>query len=394
MTTILRAREPRDLLSYVPYRLGFPPRESLVMVCLAAGRGRVGLVARQDLPPGWSGLGSIARLLAALAERDAAAAVFLIVYRSEPVPPHVVATLELAFRGVDIRVDDIFHLDDERYRCLTCSRPGCPREGRPLTDLQSSLVGAEMVLRGSGLVADRAALVGDLEHVRGEASADLDAELTRAGTRWTSRGRLLVRRRTEALRTWNAAVRDTLADATHALSPRAVAVLVTALQDVAVRDAVILRTVPGGEPGADACLRGVSEGPEVDAALTAAFGAAGTPTPAVAPDPDLVEAVEAVLRQLVRAVDDDRRTGPLSVLAWLAWWRGDGALADLLVEKLLAAAPEHTLGQLLRTAIDRCVPPPWVGDATTRAHAELMRAAAEIDDLVNDLGGDLDDFGG
>ena len=47
--TTIRASEPRDLLAYLPYRLGFRPHRSVVVVSLRGARGRVGLVARVDL---------------------------------------------------------------------------------------------------------------------------------------------------------------------------------------------------------------------------------------------------------------------------------------------------------------------------------------------------------
>lgn len=385
MTTVLRAREPRDLLSYIPFRLGFTPRDSLVMVCRGSGRGRVGLVARQDLPAGWSGLPTVARFLAAFAVRDDAVGVLLVVYSTEPVPPHVLAVLRLAFREADVQVDDVFHVDGERYRCLTCLSSCCPPAGRPLSDLESSFVGAEMVLRGNTVLPDRDALVGDIEPLEGEDRHELDRQLALAQGRWRHRGPVLLRRRAQALRVWDAGVRAALGGAAVPLTATAAAVLVTALQDVAVRDAVILRTVPGGRRGADACVGGVPDGPELAAALEAAFGSSGDPGRwPEAPDPDLVDAVELVLKQLVRAVSDDRREGPLSVLAWLAWWRGDGALADLLVTKLLESDPAHSLGRLLRTALDRYVPPPWVRSAGSEAQA-ILRAADDLAELGDDL---------
>ena len=49
MTTTIRARGPRELLAYVPFRLGYRPDDSAVLISLRTPRGRVGLVARVDL---------------------------------------------------------------------------------------------------------------------------------------------------------------------------------------------------------------------------------------------------------------------------------------------------------------------------------------------------------
>ena len=49
MTTTIRARGPQELLAYIPFRLGYRPQDSGVLVSLRTSRGRVGLVARVDL---------------------------------------------------------------------------------------------------------------------------------------------------------------------------------------------------------------------------------------------------------------------------------------------------------------------------------------------------------
>ncbi|WP_036959882.1 DUF4192 family protein, partial [Promicromonospora kroppenstedtii] len=46
---VVRVAGPEDLLAYIPYRLGFEPVESVVVVSLTGPRQRVGLVARVDL---------------------------------------------------------------------------------------------------------------------------------------------------------------------------------------------------------------------------------------------------------------------------------------------------------------------------------------------------------
>lgn len=369
MTTVLRVRQPRDLLSYVPFRLGFAPRESIVVLCLDGGAGRVGLVARHDLPPLWSDVPSLARVLAALAARDGAASAVLVLYRSGPVPARVLTALTLAFRVADIAVLDVFQVDDERYRCLTCSGPCCPSEGWPLSDLDSSVVGAEMVLQGNVVAPDRAALLADLRRVEAQDADRLPQELVMAEERWSGGTRVRARRRVEAVRVWNAAIERCLAGDRLPLSLRDTARLATAFQDVVVRDAVVLRTVPHGQAAALAHARGAVDDPLVVAALDAAFGAREPRQPAQPPDPDLVQAVDLLLRHLVRSVDGERSISPLAVLAWSAWWRGDGALADLLVDRLLTVSPAHAFGLLLRAAVDQCLPPPWVGSGGTRPGA-------------------------
>ncbi|HVD64488.1 MAG TPA: DUF4192 family protein, partial [Lapillicoccus sp.] len=49
MTTTIRLRGPADIISVLPYHLGYRPADSLVVVCLRANR--IGVVGRVDLPP-------------------------------------------------------------------------------------------------------------------------------------------------------------------------------------------------------------------------------------------------------------------------------------------------------------------------------------------------------
>jgi hypothetical protein len=48
-TTTIRLKGPADLLTSLPYQLGYHPKDSIVVVCM--NNGRVGLVQRLDLPP-------------------------------------------------------------------------------------------------------------------------------------------------------------------------------------------------------------------------------------------------------------------------------------------------------------------------------------------------------
>ena len=46
MSTTITTRDVRELLSLVPFQLGFRPAESVVLMSLRGSRGRAGLVAR------------------------------------------------------------------------------------------------------------------------------------------------------------------------------------------------------------------------------------------------------------------------------------------------------------------------------------------------------------
>src|SRR6185437_562686 len=105
--------------------------------------------------------------------------------------------------------------------------------------------------------------------------------------------------------------------------------LVAAVQDVAVRDAILMRYCRVGLPM----------------------------QPSQAPDPDLEEAMERLLVDLCTQVEGPLAAAPLSLLAWHSWARGEGALARIAVDRALAEDPTYRLAGLLTAVLDHGIPP-------------------------------------
>ena len=86
--TRLKVSTPGDLLGLIPYLLGFPPQESLVLLLI--GEGQVRLTARLDLPPpdvsATRAAPLVVQQLSDLADRTAADALVLLAYSSRPEP--------------------------------------------------------------------------------------------------------------------------------------------------------------------------------------------------------------------------------------------------------------------------------------------------------------------
>ena len=61
---------------------------------------------------------------------------------------------------------------------------------------------------------------------------------------------------------------------------------------------------------------------------------------------------------LVREVQEPRGdAAPATLLAVWAWLRGDGAMANVALERALDSDPAYTFAGLLRAALDHCLPP-------------------------------------
>jgi hypothetical protein len=362
MPDVLRASGPRDLLAYVPSALGFQPRDSLVLVALD-GR-RVGPVLRQDLPPA-ADRGTVRQLvagLAAFAARVEPRSVLAVAYSDARLPRRLVEVLRHALDLHGIALDDAWHVGGGRYRCLTCTGSCCPADGRPVRELESSLVLAELVLRGRAPVADRSELAGDLSPLPAAEQPVVAAAAAEEALRLTD-GRSPARSRLGALACW----RSALADWPTLPEPRVTGRLVAAVADVRVRDAVMLTAVPGSGTVPDRMAAGVLDA-EVARCLDHVFGVVsgdrcdgeGPARPGPVPDDDLARAAEGVLRHVARGAAGTRgAAAPLSLLAWLAWWCGDGARAWVYVDHALAADPAYSLALLLATVLERALGPGW-----------------------------------
>lgn len=348
-STVLTVSDPQDLVGLVPYRLGYRPKDSLVILCLRGERPRVGLILRVDLPA-QEHLPALVDHLAEHAVRDGATAAVLVVYREGSVPETMASVVAegLADRGVSLQ--DAWHVGGTRFRSLSCGDAlCCPETGWPLESLDGTQISAEMVARGRVVASSREELAGDLDPVDDDRLERVGVlALEHLGRRPRSPAALR-RWRRAALSTWRAEV-----GAEPEVAPEPAAELLSALNDPMVRDAVLLDCVPGGQEAADH-LTGGRAGAVTERALDSVFGTRA----AVAPDEVRLHRAEDVLRSLARQSDGTMRAAPLGLLAWSAWWSGDGARGSVLVDLTLAADDGHRLALLVRSALEGGLPPGW-----------------------------------
>jgi hypothetical protein len=190
------AAGPADLLAVVPYRLGFHPADSVLLLELLApdartGRQTLGLVVRGDLPPAAEG-----DALRVAAEAAAQACLRLVRRAARPTSEVLVvlydpdarvtsdgllpgaraaATLEAVRSGLEPppggvgpRAGDHLLVGGGRWRTLSCAGPCCPRQGEPWSpdgtagSGGASRLPAEAVWRGFTAAPDRAASLPQL----------------------------------------------------------------------------------------------------------------------------------------------------------------------------------------------------------------------------------------
>lgn len=379
-TPTLRVSEPRELLALVPHRLGFRPAVSAVAVSLRTSRGRVGLVVRVDLGDLADARTGphVARLLVAHLGRDDAARSMLVVYvdhdpRPFPDGPahqaarHFRAAAEAALGEVPVWV-----VTRTGYLALDCDDECCPPGGRPLHELDATQVSAHYVVAGSAVADDRA----DVARIR-RAPGDRRRDAARARRRQERRleealvaGAAQVQAwRLDALAAWRSVVacfevRDgvvvALADVAAARWGR----LEAALADRRTRDAVLVSLVPGTGDLAERSLHGDELGGPEDVAVGAALARIVDPTVGVPPPVDATAVHEHVLEGVVGHGRSGVQAPALTLLALLAWWRGEGARAGQLLERALRDEPTHRLAALVARAVGAGVAPGWAAVRT------------------------------
>ena len=359
--TQIRLRGPADVVAVLPYQLGYHPQDSIVVVALHDRA--VGLIERLDLPAP-EDAEEAGRVLVGPLLRERPEAVLLVGYEtaegsSEPALDAVRGQLLEA----DLDVLDRLVVRDGRWYAIDCADPCCPPAGTPVQAADSpavaEYVGLEVApLTGrselSALVAADPALTAAVGAALGELGAPA-SDLTATGL--TATGLSDAAHRLRALSGW-AVVCDVTAGAAEveALDPAQIALLVHSLEDLALRDGLVAWLCPGALPFD--CLP-----PDLLDALRCTL-----PTPSwhrAAPDGSAAIAgrrLVARLQSLVRAVPDEHSTPALTVLANLAWWQGDGALARTCLDRALEALPDYRLALLLERMLDLGVRPGGHGD--------------------------------
>jgi hypothetical protein len=332
-TATVRISGPGDLLEALPRMIGFVPTNSAVLVALRPPRDRVALTMRVDLPVRRQEP-SRARLLAGHAQRAGATSAVLVIYDDRPPPvgrrwPGASLTRELrvALRNNGgLRLADAVLVSDGRWRSLLCKdRSCCPADGRPLRDpSQPSAFTAELVARGATALPSRAALVASVAGPSGAAAAAVARLQTAAADELADRieeGEAVEAVRAETVALFRAAL---VASAAWApLSDERVARLLAGLVDIGARDVVL--------------------------------GWAG--------EQDTDELFSLLLALSARAVEP-LDAPVLTALAWVAYARGDGGLANVAVDRALSSDPDYTMALLVASGLDAGLDPSFVREVS------------------------------
>lgn len=320
----LSVRTIGDLLSAVPYLLGFHPTESIVVVGFDGKRltfaVRVDLPGADTDPPDRDAL---AAHIASVLSRQDIDAVTVIGYGPDRSVAPAVASVSAALDRSGLKVLDLLRVADGRYWSYVCDDPGCcSPDGNPY-DPTSSEIAAAATYAGQVALPDRAALVRRVAPVEGASRASMRTAADRADRRLAALvGSTPHGDRRRVLReAGETAVRESLARyrVGGRLTDDEVAWLSLLLVHVPVRDYAWERI-------------GIEDW-QIE-----------------------------LWSDVVRRASPDLVAAPASLLAFAAWRTGQGALASVALERARAAVPDYSMALLLEEVLRNGIPPAWFDD--------------------------------
>jgi hypothetical protein len=329
---VVRLTSPGEIAAAVPHLCGFVPSESLVAVSLRGERRRIGLSLRLDLLSADLD-DEVSDQVAGRLAHDNASAVVLVIYTEgsgprprEPLMRALIDAVEL--RGMTVMEGLLVR--GGRWSSYTCShRDCCPPEGTPVP-APVDLLAAAAAYDGRVVLRDREELVASLAPPTLLAARLARQQLDAAMVQWLATVDEVGR---------DAARRDAVAALRAAITtPCDAAAVVVPLQDVAIRDEVATWALEDSE------------------------------------------ALLSLLLSLAHASVAPYDVPVCTLVALVAWVRGDGALANVALDRALAGDPSYSMAKLFRAGLDGQLPPSavkqWLRETRRTLHPRRRRRAA------------------
>ena len=356
-TLVVRAGSPAAALRLVPHLLGFMPEASLVVIGVAPPRDRIRVTLRYDLPdPPSADLAAeiAAHALGVLSAQRLTAAV-AIGYGSEALVTPVAREVREAASQAAIDLKEFLRVADGRYWSYVCGNEKCcPAEGVPFDATAADPAEAEALAAvGDRVLATRAAVAARVAPLGGIA-----AESMRQATRRAEQH-----------------VAQVLAKVRKSARLGAARQMI-ATEGLAAVGAMITRYREGGRFTTDY---------EV-ARITVALRDLRVRDDAWARmDPSHTEAHQRLWTDVVRRAQPGHVAAPAALLAFVAWQSGDGALANVALDRALADDPRYSMALLLRQVITAGAPPALARLPMTPEEVAASYDGRDVDDPDSEM---------
>jgi Domain of unknown function (DUF4192) len=351
----VRIGSPGSVLAVIPHLMGFMPGKSLVVLGAESTSGEIKIVLRYDLPdpPSDDACSGIAAHAVNILTAQRADHALIVGYG----PVGLVAPLADRVRSAaahdGLTVLDVLRVQDQRYWSQLCTDPECcPADGTPF-DPMSEPEWAAMAAAGTPVLADRRDLAASVAPLSGKAADSA----RRANLRAVQRANTLVAKvgrtgkRGEGRRVIAAAGISSVIQvlAAYRRGPGVsnldqLAWITVVLRDLRVRDDAWARMDPGHR---EVHLR--------------------------------------MWTDITRAARPGFAAAPASLLAFVAWQCGNGALANVALDRALDDSPSYSMALLLRQVIASGVPPSSA--RLPMSPEEVAASYDEIEDKVRPMAG-------
>jgi len=350
----VRIGSPTSLLAVIPGLLGFDPGHSIVVIGSESRTAMVRVTLRYDVPDPLQPKMAVAlaRQAVSLLDAQGVTTAVMVGYGADAAVSPVAAALRERASQAGIAVSEALRAENGRYWSYVCADPACcPPEGTPF-DITEHPAARALRAAGGRVLADRAALAATIAAAGGRqatatrrATRDFQANIARSVTRLDRAG-------------------------VPASAPR----LTAALGEVVAQDAI--RRYRKGE----------QVPVELAAWLTVALAQVRVRDDAWARmEAEHQGAHLRLWTDLTRLARRGYVAAPASLLAFCAWQAGDGALANVALDRAIADNPRYSMAQLLRDALDSGAPPSMARlPMTPEEVAAAYDAADAAEDALED----------
>jgi len=316
---VIRIASPAALLDVVPFLLGFHPDRSVVVIAIGQPRGRVRATFRYDLPdpPGDDDARAIAAHAAETLARVGITLAAIVGYGTRDLADPAIRQISSELADAGITIFEALRAEDGRYWSYTCQNPDCcPPEGVPFGQAPGPGAAAAVTCGMTALAARE----------------DLAATIApQAGA-----ARKVMRRATAAARRWAAGL---------AGDPATGRVQVTAAGSGLLSKALAAYAAGARIGDTDAARLSV---------LLASIRVRDEAWARI--DPADISPHLALWSDMTRrAVTSVAACA--SLLAFAAWTAGNGALANIAIDRAMAADSGYSMAHLIRRALRAGMPP-------------------------------------
>ena len=307
----LRLRSPADVVAAIPYLIGFHPADSVVV--LACDNARGAYAVRLDLTAQDALLEHIADLVARRRPEGVIVAGYGPIDRVTPMVERVRDRLDAS----GVRLREALRVEAGRFWSYLCSDSACcPPEGTHV-DVSTSPVAAAAIAGGLVALPDRHELERALEPTGGEQMRQATARAERKLAAW--------------------AESDTATVPTHMIT-----------EGVPLVRRLIERACAGSGPPPDDEVAWLG-------ILLVSLRVRDEAWVRMK-DPEL-EAHIRLWRYVLTRVAEPYAAAPACLLSFAAWRAGDGALANIALDRALAADPSYSMARLLQELFISGLPP-------------------------------------